>query len=843
MKIIKPLRLSVSHRPWRWQGRDYLAVCLMALTDMGSRPQLRPEPELWQLLAEELPENSMMMDLTLPKPCAEFLASGYGWTRHQPDKNHCLVKIQLGCRQKSLAVFGDRHWLNGRASEAQPFDKMPLGWQQAFGGPHCADNPLGIGAKPVQTAGGWRHPLPNVELPHDCLTRADQRPTPASFGPRDFRWPARAAYLGQGYHQRWLEHGFPGFSEDMDLRLLNLACEDQWWPHSPALPAQAPWRIWNMHPERQLQQGCLPPWRARCFINRGDDQASLQELELHASTVWFFPHREQMILYWHGGCPISQDDAADVHHLLAAMEFSADPRPVAHYQQVWQQRGDKAQAAVQALCEQQLVAPSLIGPWLDSQIRTNSSPLADALERHHQQLRARYPQAEPPAQPIHGALPHSPESIDDLPAFISQLAQQAAWWQQQARQKTDALHAERPAGPAPIDRQPLRRPPPARHTPAAAGSPDPAPGALGAQLAAEDDLHQLYLLAAGSGTAAPALRAQDSDRLRQQLAARMALDRDCRDLDLTGADLSGMDLRQGDFRRAQLESTILNDCRLDGADLSQAILAHASLHHASLEQVNLSGASLAGADCRHSRFSAALLHSTLLTGAKLVDCCFDRAQWHDLLVQQAHWQQCRLHHAQIKRCVFIALNGGQMDWQHSVWQKTLFIRGSLPAVNWSDSQLEDCAFLASDLCQADFSRGRLDSCVFADGTVADLARFAQASLVHCNLRATALAGSDFQQARLDHCDFSQADLSGAGMDGLIAGSSLFIRSNLSAARLAAADLRGALLQKSQLSGADLRLANLFRADLSQATIDTATQLQHVYSLRCKTLPNAVAAPQ
>ena len=32
MKIIKPLRLSVLHRPFRWQGKNHLGVSVMALT-------------------------------------------------------------------------------------------------------------------------------------------------------------------------------------------------------------------------------------------------------------------------------------------------------------------------------------------------------------------------------------------------------------------------------------------------------------------------------------------------------------------------------------------------------------------------------------------------------------------------------------------------------------------------------------------------------------------------------------------------------------------------------------------------------------------------------------------
>ena len=67
MKIIKPLRLSVLNRPFRWQGKNYLGISVIALTDMGENPQLRPEMELWQLAANELKSSGGVIDMAMPK--------------------------------------------------------------------------------------------------------------------------------------------------------------------------------------------------------------------------------------------------------------------------------------------------------------------------------------------------------------------------------------------------------------------------------------------------------------------------------------------------------------------------------------------------------------------------------------------------------------------------------------------------------------------------------------------------------------------------------------------------------------------------------------------------------
>lgn len=45
------------------------------------------------------------------------------------------VRLAVGDRSRSMAVFGDRWWdENGRPTEPEPFARMPLDWERAFGG-------------------------------------------------------------------------------------------------------------------------------------------------------------------------------------------------------------------------------------------------------------------------------------------------------------------------------------------------------------------------------------------------------------------------------------------------------------------------------------------------------------------------------------------------------------------------------------------------------------------------------------------------------------------------------------------------------------------------------------
>ncbi|MGP2690547.1 DUF2169 family type VI secretion system accessory protein, partial [Serratia nevei] len=268
MKVVKPLRLSALHRPFSWQGQNHLGVSVLALADMGASPRLRPEPELWQLAAEELTLSGGVLDLAIPKACAEFLATGNAYTHHQQDKTACAVKIQLDSLEKTLVVFGDRHWINDRPSTPLPFAEMRLDWRRAYGGTQFADNPHGIGATPETFPQGRIHRLPNVEPLQGRLTSPRHSAQPASFDALDITWPRRFSRIGKNYDADWLKNGFPGFANDIDWRLFNMADGDQQFPQRDTLPPQAAYRIWNMHPSEPMQQGHLPPWRARCFINR-----------------------------------------------------------------------------------------------------------------------------------------------------------------------------------------------------------------------------------------------------------------------------------------------------------------------------------------------------------------------------------------------------------------------------------------------------------------------------------------------------------------------------------------------------------------------------------------------
>src|SRR3546814_7891623 len=98
-------------RPYTMQRRSKLGLSVLALASLSEPALLQPEADLWTLAGEALGDDGVL-DLGVPKPCAEFLVSGSAYTVHQPERHACVARVRVGDRQKSLMVQGDRYWLD-----------------------------------------------------------------------------------------------------------------------------------------------------------------------------------------------------------------------------------------------------------------------------------------------------------------------------------------------------------------------------------------------------------------------------------------------------------------------------------------------------------------------------------------------------------------------------------------------------------------------------------------------------------------------------------------------------------------------------------------------------------
>ncbi|MGG8299311.1 DUF2169 domain-containing protein [Klebsiella sp. 141196] len=839
MKIIKPLRLSVLNRPFRWQGKNYLGVSVLALADMGPNPQLRPEMELWQLAADELQTSAGVVDMAIPKVRAEFLATGFAYTHHQQEKSACVARIDIDKLSKSLVVFGDREWTGQRMTRPQPFSEMRLDWSRAFGGGDYADNPHGLGVAPVKQQGREHHPLPNIEPLEGRVSSPQQKPQPASFGPLDIQWPRRFSRMGKKYDASWLQQEFPGFARDIDWKVFNAASSDQWWEDRDTLPPGAKWRIWNMHPEKPMQEGQLPPWQARCFIHRQRaDETLFEEIALRATTVWFFPHREQMMLIWQGHIRINEDDAADVLQLIPALEKEGAARSLNHYRKVLAQRMDKEKGALFSFREKDLIPEETIGPWIDNEIEQSPSPQQENMKNRARLLREQHRAAiEASGGDIDSLLADIDEptlpKLEDLPEFIADMERQAQEMENDAQQRKREMEAQypqlnndenQPRGPESMHRmQEMLH----QHQQELSEK---------KRAQTREALHQMYLAAVQHQPPAVRLKGDLAMILRQRAERTMAQGGNFSGMDLTGVDFSGMDFRGANFEKALLECADLSHCQLDNASFQGAVLARTELQHSSLRNCDFSGASLVLAECHQSDFTGARFEDSQLQNALFAQCIFDNATLKTLILREISLIDCRFQRAELDGCVFIELTLAQPDFSHARLHKCSFLQSELEHAIFHQATLESCSLVQTRAERADFSAATwLASAAVSESSLIG-ADFSHATLQQSNLRQTPLQGACFALAKIENSDLSEADCRDASFVRANLVGSLFVRTDFREADFTDANLMGALLQKSQLAGANFEGANLFRADLSQSFTSKTTRLDGAWTKRIKTLP-------
>ena len=113
--------------------------------------------------------------------------------------------------EKTLHIFGDR--TPQSASSPQPFSRVPIVYERAFGGTSVEENPVGVGADPASRA------LPNIVDPTDARK-------PAGFGAISRYWGSRKRLLG-GAERRSVEAQVAEIPDGFDWRYFNPAPLDQ----------------------------------------------------------------------------------------------------------------------------------------------------------------------------------------------------------------------------------------------------------------------------------------------------------------------------------------------------------------------------------------------------------------------------------------------------------------------------------------------------------------------------------------------------------------------------------------------------------------------------------------
>lgn len=280
---------------------------------------------------------AMASDFVVHKPRVDVLVLGHA-IAPTPGTTSMRVAFHLGegpsALRQELRVHGDRTWRREGArfspGPAAPFERLPLVWERALGGPGSRDNPVGRGRG---APGAPDARLPNLEDPRQPLTSPDDAPPPRCWAPVAPDWPARRRGLGT-YDAAWQRARWPYLPLDFDHASQQAAPP---FMQRASLVGDEPFVLEGMHAEHRRFEGSLPGWRLRAFgvlsspekspegSREGSREGSpveppgarpeafaLVEVGLSLDTVCFDVDAGVLDLVWRGALPVTTHEAHEL---------------------------------------------------------------------------------------------------------------------------------------------------------------------------------------------------------------------------------------------------------------------------------------------------------------------------------------------------------------------------------------------------------------------------------------------------------------------------------------------------------------------------------------------------
>ena len=249
------------------------------------------------------------------KLTTDVVLVGHAHAPEQYPTTQLDVSLRVGALQKTVRVFGDRVWEKGffgwRMSEPQPFTKMPLVYERAFGGKDVSHadeknheyelrNPLGVGLIAKKSAIDAPLPLPNLEDPKQRIQRPTDRPTPAGFGCIAPDWHPRLPLAGT-YDEAWQQQRLLLLAKDFNHGFFNAAAQDLMAP--AFMTGSEDVEIINATPQGKLVFR-LPGQSPHVYLDMSGE--SEQDLQVTLDTVTINTDENITVLLWRASVSVYQ---------------------------------------------------------------------------------------------------------------------------------------------------------------------------------------------------------------------------------------------------------------------------------------------------------------------------------------------------------------------------------------------------------------------------------------------------------------------------------------------------------------------------------------------------------
>lgn len=325
-----PFKAAIAVLPDR-AGIDTLYVVVKATLNL--RPSLSlADEQAPPVMADEYygdPTKTSLRagsEMHIGKAGTDVLLVGSAWARDKRPVRQMPVTLSVANRQKTILVSGNRVWRNGRPSDPEPFESMPMIWERAFGGAHQRDkvvaeerNPVGCGLGAGRSAGELEgKPVPNLDDPAMPLQQIGQSPVPACLAPVAPSWLPRRAYAGT-FDERWQRTRAPFLPDDFDPRFFQSAVPE--FAFDRYLQGGEPVRVDGVLPDGPIEFA-LPAARLTIAVTVA---GSVEEPDVRLETLSIEPDRNRVCFSWRAAVPCDRR-ALKVEKIVVARS-AASPRP------------------------------------------------------------------------------------------------------------------------------------------------------------------------------------------------------------------------------------------------------------------------------------------------------------------------------------------------------------------------------------------------------------------------------------------------------------------------------------------------------------------------------------
>jgi hypothetical protein len=305
-------------------GREHVVVVVKATFDLPANdvePNLAAEQEPLVFADAFTGEPGLSAtlyeaDFAPFKPRCDVLFNGSAYAPDEVPVAEVTVGLRVGAMQKSFSVTGPRTWqrsmLTVKPSGPKPFTRLPIGYDQAYGGRDVSAKnpdkekfylatPVGTGYYPLTSNGKLLgKPLPNTGgLGTDVTTRKGKS-MPMAFGAIGRNFASRHPLAGT-YDDDWLDNVFPFLPQDFDPLYHQSAPPEQQIDYPQGGEKVVLVNVTSQGRTVFRLPRVTIPIR---FVSARDEETAVEPI---IDTIIIEPDLNRLLMVWRTGLPLKRD--------------------------------------------------------------------------------------------------------------------------------------------------------------------------------------------------------------------------------------------------------------------------------------------------------------------------------------------------------------------------------------------------------------------------------------------------------------------------------------------------------------------------------------------------------